>query len=866
MSRKAKRLDPILRPPPGVAGIAYWLMLFCLWLCASPARADAPATLPVYIASGNIWPSGRLGVGLTNPLAPADAVGTLDVLDVVQGDLNLSGLSVGSHALPIQVVDQNGNQSQPFQLDVVVFDSRWQWGDLASDTNKNGLPDSWETYYFSTNMADSYSDPNHNSINNLLETTLNYDPTGTLNPGVNIRAAELFVDTDPGPGNGIPMTPTPGHLYPTVEDVTLDGLSTAALEPGYHSVGIRLQREDGSWSPVSYLDMVVYKDVVPDAPPAFGVVQAEGFAQMLVSPGAGESLSLANATHWDARDLITNSPLSTVGQSPGTYLYYTRFKSLAGDFGNPIAFTVIVQPSDTNSEVPFAVDSLMGSPELYQQGFLLSSNGIVLRNSPWLNWSPYGGSGTGPEGTRYSIIGWIGTGDVAANGGGLSVNILLRQGGTLTWLWDIARSTVTQTNDFGMGNGSGSLPRFQNVTSSVPYYFYDSADSRYRSVGFQGTGSIPVSGTRNSVTYFLDQDSTITWLWVRQYRIRLNTSNGSVDNWQEWYDTGAVTALSPRPDPGYVFGSWSGALSGTNAPGALAVTGSGTVNGNFTPVNSVKFQVVEIDGSQSTVYCPAGLLTNITPKVSQVVGSTTGNTRDIAWGWIVDGADFRQGTGTNLSLSLARDTIVTWQRLRQYRLLPVIVPPGMGIVRVQGRQTRPDPDWYDAGAIRLAAQAYAGNQFVEWYFQQSTNAEVDTTLTGELPNLVARFSPVLPLGDFVTVDGGAQNSPNSATTNYRSFLPTTRFKRTLTTTLEYCAFLNSALSNGYIQRPNSISVRAVNPLSDYVTGLQAQWFHGDIWAGTPDFQNLVTNLSVNFGATGPAATPYGTPCTRLRLR
>ena len=185
------------------------------------ARAAAPSGLPNTLPTANVWLSGTAGQGVATAMAPTDQVGTLDVETFVQGDLNISSLSLGAHQLPVVVTDQNGTQSRPFPLDVVVYNSRWSWGQAGSDTNNNGLPDAWEQYWFGANplslltnpvapsLTDPYADPNGNLVNNLNEVPLNTDPNSAVNPGPVLVSAEYFIDTDPGAGKGIALPASP---------------------------------------------------------------------------------------------------------------------------------------------------------------------------------------------------------------------------------------------------------------------------------------------------------------------------------------------------------------------------------------------------------------------------------------------------------------------------------------------------------------------------------------------------------------------------------------------------------------------------------------------------------------------------------
>ncbi len=246
---------------------------------------------------------------------------------------------------------------------------------------------------------------------------------------------------------------------------------------------------------------------------------------------------------------------------------------------------------------------------------------------------------------------------------------------------------------------------------------------------------------------------------------------------------------------------------------------------------------------------------DLSPTVAKV---ENGSTRDVATGWRAEGAIYDGGSGTNATLALTRDTTLYWLPTRQYRIQPVVIPQGAGTVRIEGRQSTVDVDWYDAGPIRLIAKHTAGNRFVDWYLQKWSQREVSTILSAELP-VVARFAKVEPLGDFAPVDGGPLTSPNSAVSHFRSFIPSAKMKRTEVTTAEYCAYLNWALQAGYIETPNHISVRGANPLAEFTEGLKAEWFRGEDWTVEPEFRNVVSSLNLDFGTGSPSQIANGTP-------
>ena len=76
----------------------------------------------------------------------------------------------------------------------------------------------------------------------LFEVRGFYISTATANVA-DINAAEFFVDTDPGVGNGTPVTITPGPNPTFVATVP-----TTLLTPGFHFVAIRTKDLNNKWS------------------------------------------------------------------------------------------------------------------------------------------------------------------------------------------------------------------------------------------------------------------------------------------------------------------------------------------------------------------------------------------------------------------------------------------------------------------------------------------------------------------------------------------------------------------------------------------------------------------------------------------
>jgi len=112
-----------------------------------------------------------------------------------------------------------------------------------------------------------------------------------------ISSAEYFYDTDPGFGNGTPVTLTPtGNL----EEFTVD-LSTTDLTCDFHDFYIRLVNADGSWSLYDYGLQV---EVFDNAPPTI-VTFPNITAELNASGQASITLADVNNGTFDDCELVS---------------------------------------------------------------------------------------------------------------------------------------------------------------------------------------------------------------------------------------------------------------------------------------------------------------------------------------------------------------------------------------------------------------------------------------------------------------------------------------------------------------------------------------------------------------------------------
>ena len=122
-----------------------------------------------------------------------------------------------------------------------------------------------------------YKDDNNTWGEVLYQTIHVYDPNpnvggsggggagGSSAGFVTIQAAEYFVDTDPGEGNGTAFQAQDGAFDSEVESILPKDLNVTGLAVGPHLVGVRYQDNNSTWGEVLYQTIHVY-----DANPSSG--------------------------------------------------------------------------------------------------------------------------------------------------------------------------------------------------------------------------------------------------------------------------------------------------------------------------------------------------------------------------------------------------------------------------------------------------------------------------------------------------------------------------------------------------------------------------------------------------------------------
>lgn len=163
---------------------------------------------------------------------------------------------------------------------------------------------------------------------------------------------------------------------------------------------------------------------------------------------------------------------------------------------------------------------------------------------------------------QYVLLGWIGTGSGSYNGtdnqGSITMNGPINE--TVTWEHEYY---LTVNSAYGSPTVSSGwvevgTPIFLSVTPPNP-----GTDTRQVCTGWNGTGSVPASGTNTSANMSITQPSTITWNWETQYFVSVETDPAGLSPQPNmsspgpWYDEGTVLTCTAQNVSGKVFDHWA---------------------------------------------------------------------------------------------------------------------------------------------------------------------------------------------------------------------------------------------------------------------------------------------------------------------
>ena len=204
------------------------------------------------------------------------------------------------------------------------------------------------------------------------------------------------------------------------------------------------------------------------------------------------------------------------------------------------------------------------------------------------------GTVNGGTGTQYVFSNW--SGDASGTNYPQSSSITMSANRTVVANWQ-TQYYLTVTSGRGSPSPvSGWFLAGSTITASVSSPADSSGDIRYRCTGFSGTGNVPASGTFSSATFTINSPSSITWSWIAQYKLTLNTAPVAVGTNQitaspissdGFYDAGiSVSLTSTTPvlidsTSQYRFNYWSGDATGSTNPAMVTMDSAKSVIANY---------------------------------------------------------------------------------------------------------------------------------------------------------------------------------------------------------------------------------------------------------------------------------------------
>ncbi|MDZ7815434.1 MAG: CFI-box-CTERM domain-containing protein [Planctomycetota bacterium] len=150
----------------------------------------------------------------------------------------------------------------------------------------------------------------------------------------------------------------------------------------------------------------------------------------------------------------------------------------------------------------------------------------------------------------------------------------------------IRRLTVSSDHGSPSPDGTTELEKGDTVGASAPLHisYPQYPERRYLCVGWEGTGSVPVYGQGNSLTFTIYRSSSIFWQWQVEYRVSISSTNnfGSpTPSGDVYFLKGSKVTFSANkvestgdPQQRYALFQWSGTgcCSGSGTENVIEVT------------------------------------------------------------------------------------------------------------------------------------------------------------------------------------------------------------------------------------------------------------------------------------------------------
>ena len=258
--------------------------------------------------------------------------------------------------------------------------------------------------------------------------------------------------------------------------------------------------------------------------------------------------------------------------------------------------------------------------------------------------------------------------------------------------------------------GSHTYASGTSVLCQVPTQTITNGTTQYVCSGWQMTGNVPNSGTGTSFTCTLTNDATLTWLWTTNYWLDLEVSGGgSLSKSSGWNAAGSNVVVDAQSSyTTGLFQSWSGDTAGCTISGTRITIPMDRARGSITALFKRSNAQLTVVSAHSSCVPAIGTYTNPqgTTMSLSATAVTSGTTQYVPIGWTMSGDSPHVGTGSSFSMTMTRDSVLTWNWATNYWLDTEV--SGSGTVSVAS-------SWQAAGSsVAVAATPGAGMRFSSW--------------------------------------------------------------------------------------------------------------------------------------------------------
>lgn len=197
-----------------------------------------------------------------------------------------------------------------------------------------------------------------------------------------------------------------------------------------------------------------------------------------------------------------------------------------------------------------------------------------------------------------------------------------------------------------------------------------SPDIRYICNGWSGTGSAPASGTGTNMTFSIEKDSSITWNWRKENRIKISVTGGSSSFGEKWVADGTTTTATIGPAWTLYAIALAGDTNGVSLSGKkLTIPSDGPREIQVTVTErKLSFDVSTEHGTASPAAGREWFSYGTSIRATIEEPAPADGVRYVCTGWTGTGSAASYGTGKIRTFTITQDSTLTWNWRKDNRI------------------------------------------------------------------------------------------------------------------------------------------------------------------------------------------------------